>query len=602
MAFTPLAQATTTIDLSLGFSRLEGTETPISCTIDVTDNTNSSYSRSGIIPTDIFNFISGDSLTLLCTPTAGYTFDHWNFVDFIGGTPWESTANPYTGTFSIDTAVYAVFVVHSVSVSINSPAATTYDSGVSINMDATAVGSTLENITFSMLWGGIPVFNYDDDLYTSSFYFDPSDGTYTLVATAYNNVGDSDTKQVTFTIDRPDTTFTITPSHDAHCTINPNTAQTVSQGGQQTFTYSADTGYNISSVLVDGVSVANTGSYTFTNVLTDHTISVSSVPKIRYSDIAVSDTIANKTVTLSISCTSGAYNLSQAVWDTNSSGTWGALTPVSLSGLNGWANSTITWNSTIGQTIGYRCNITDTAGNLNTTGILTFSTKAYYITASNDTYSLLEPLGQVAVCYGGNQQFNFSALGGYTIENVIINGTVSASTTSPYTFTNVQGNQTISVSTGSQIWYVNATSDDGCAVDPSGLLLMIPAGTWANFTFSPLIGYQLAKLYINGSQVTSDTHYEFIPTGNTTIYLTSTKISTGQPASGDGLPTSPPTPTATPESTMPTAEIDRATQNNIILSIGVIALIILVASVISMMFAKNAKKKVRREIKSWNTE
>ena len=45
-------------------------------------------------------------------------------------------------------------------------------------------------------------------------------------------------------------------------------------GGSRTFTITADEGYVVADVLVDGVSVGPVGSYTFSNVRANHTISV----------------------------------------------------------------------------------------------------------------------------------------------------------------------------------------------------------------------------------------------------------------------------------------------------------------------------------------
>jgi hypothetical protein len=66
-------------------------------------------------------------------------------------------------------------------------------------------------------------------------------------------------------------TFTITVSQTAHGTITPGTT-TVSLGSDQSFTILPSSGYHISDVLVDGVSVGPVTSYTFTGVAADHTI------------------------------------------------------------------------------------------------------------------------------------------------------------------------------------------------------------------------------------------------------------------------------------------------------------------------------------------
>jgi len=60
--------------------------------------------------------------------------------------------------------------------------------------------------------------------------------------------------------------------------ISPGGEQTVARGGSKTFSFTADTGYEIEEVLVDGLSnvqAVSSKSYTFTNITANHTISVS---------------------------------------------------------------------------------------------------------------------------------------------------------------------------------------------------------------------------------------------------------------------------------------------------------------------------------------
>ncbi|MCX6345300.1 MAG: hypothetical protein NT018_09550 [Armatimonadetes bacterium] len=72
---------------------------------------------------------------------------------------------------------------------------------------------------------------------------------------------------------KPAPTFTITASSDANGTISPTGAVIVTQGNNQTFTMTANSGYRVSRVLVDGVSVGAVTTYTFSNVIVAHTIS-----------------------------------------------------------------------------------------------------------------------------------------------------------------------------------------------------------------------------------------------------------------------------------------------------------------------------------------
>jgi len=71
---------------------------------------------------------------------------------------------------------------------------------------------------------------------------------------------------------------TIDASNDTGSDITPFGAVNITYGDNQTFTYLADNGYEINQVLVDGSNVPITGTYTFLDVQTSHTISVSSSP------------------------------------------------------------------------------------------------------------------------------------------------------------------------------------------------------------------------------------------------------------------------------------------------------------------------------------
>ena len=68
--------------------------------------------------------------------------------------------------------------------------------------------------------------------------------------------------------------FVIKASAGTGGSISPSGSVSVAKGANKAFTISADDGYEISDVLVDGVSVGTKDSYTFTNVSASHTIEV----------------------------------------------------------------------------------------------------------------------------------------------------------------------------------------------------------------------------------------------------------------------------------------------------------------------------------------
>ena len=73
------------------------------------------------------------------------------------------------------------------------------------------------------------------------------------------------------------TTYTITTSAAANGTITPSGAVVVNASANQAFAIAANSGYHIADVLVDGGSVGAVGTYTFTSVAANHTISASFV-------------------------------------------------------------------------------------------------------------------------------------------------------------------------------------------------------------------------------------------------------------------------------------------------------------------------------------
>ena len=90
--------------------------------------------------------------------------------------------------------------------------------------------------------------------------------------------------------------YYINASSDVTSTISPTGRTTVPGGGNMTFSFSASAGFHVSSVTVDGIDLTleqiRTGSYTFVNVNSNHTISVKSVAGLSATDLTLSITVA----------------------------------------------------------------------------------------------------------------------------------------------------------------------------------------------------------------------------------------------------------------------------------------------------------------------
>ena len=79
---------------------------------------------------------------------------------------------------------------------------------------------------------------------------------------------------VDYTASTTSTTYTITASSNVGGSISPDRETVVPENGSKSYRISANIGYGIKDVLIDGVSQGAITSYTFTNINSDHTIEV----------------------------------------------------------------------------------------------------------------------------------------------------------------------------------------------------------------------------------------------------------------------------------------------------------------------------------------
>ena len=100
----------------------------------------------------------------------------------------------------------------------------------------------------------------------SSYTFEDVAADHTISVTFEKNSGGSVTPTPT--------RYTITAEAGEGGSISPDGRVRVTRGSDKTFTISADDGYEIADVLVDGKSVGAVSSYTFENVRANHTIEV----------------------------------------------------------------------------------------------------------------------------------------------------------------------------------------------------------------------------------------------------------------------------------------------------------------------------------------
>ena len=144
-----------------------------------------------------------------------------------------------------------------------------------------------------------------------------------ITSYTFSNVTANHTISASFSV----ITYTITASAGTNGSIFPSGALSVNQGGNAAFTITPNSGYQVQSVLVDGVGQGAITSYTFLNVTANHIISATfssgadTIPPT--GTIVISGGAAytrSSTVTLNLSCTDnvGCYQMQFS----NDSVTW----------------------------------------------------------------------------------------------------------------------------------------------------------------------------------------------------------------------------------------------------------------------------------------
>ncbi len=243
---------------------------------------------------------------------------------------------------------------------------------------------------------------------------------YQIVVDGFNGV--SGDIALNWVLSPPSNIYDITASAGANGSISPSGVVPVNQGANQTFTMTPAANYHVADVLVDGVSVGAVRTYSFTNVLAPHTISV---------------TFAINT-----------YDI------TASAGANGSISPSGVVPVNHGANQTFTMTPAAnyhvadvlvdGVSVGAVTTYTFTNVLAAHTISVTFAINTYTITTSAGANGNITPSGAVPVNHGANQTYTITPDANYHTLDVLVDG-VSVGAVTTYTFTNVTAPHTISV-------------------------------------------------------------------------------------------------------------------------------------------------------------
>ena len=304
--------------------------------------------------------------------------------------------------------------------------------------------------------------------------------------------------------------YTVTASCGANGTIDPYGAQNYEYGMTPTFTVTANTGYAIEHVYVDGEEVTLTnGTYTFAALTANHTISA---------------TFTEDTHTI----TATADNGGSIDPDGANVVMTGSTVVYTITPATGYDIADVTVdNVSVGAVATYTFeNVT-----ADHTIAATFSAQQFTITATAGNNGTITPSGVQTVAYGATPTFTVTADAGYEIDEVRVDGQVVTLTNGAYTFAAVAANHEIFAAFKVKSYTITVTDPNNGTITPNGVIT-VNHGATPTFTVTPATGYDVTAITVNGSNVIADAQatvmgaytYTFpAVTANRTLTATMTK-------------------------------------------------------------------------------
>jgi len=315
----------------------------------------------------------------------------------------------------------------------------------------------------------------------------------------FANITANHTIAATFTVN----TYSITATAGLNGTITPAGVTTVDYNNAQVYTIAPAMGYHIVDVVVDGISMGPISTYTFANVMENHTIAA---------------TFAINTYTLTASI--------------NGNGT---ITPVGVTTVNYGASQTYTIAPAAGSVIvdvivdgasmGALTTYTFTNVDANHAIQVITSSATFNVTVTQPANGAITP-GTQMVTYGATPTFTVTPNMGYMISAITVNGapavfTANAAGVATYTFAPIAANATITATMTMKTFTVTATAGANGTITPSGVATINYNANSALYTFTPAAGYEVADVTVNGVSVGVVPSYQFVNVmANKTIGVT----------------------------------------------------------------------------------
>ena len=248
------------------------------------------------------------------------------------------------------------------------------------------------------------------------------------------------------------------------------------------FSIVPDPGYVIDKVFVDDYpnSLALSGSYTFTNLIANHTIYATFKP-ITYTITATAGPYGSTMPAGAVQVLQGADQLIQILPNPGYH-----VNDVTVDGISvGAVDSYLFTNVMASHTIH-----------------ATFAINTYTITPSAGGNGNISPNTPQTVNYGANKTFTFTPATGYKVHEVFIDGTpdIAAALAGTYTFFNVSADHTIDVTFTKQTYTITSTAGPNGTIWPLGVDYVEYMEHSQIYAFEPADGYYIKEVYVDGEK------------------------------------------------------------------------------------------------------
>ncbi len=279
-------------------------------------------------------------------------------------------------------------------------------------------------------------------------------------------------------------TYNITPVVTGMGNVTPAETVTVLEGGSASFSYTAEDGYALYQILLNGETVTDPANpFVLEDIMAD--------AQVTFEFKAQFDLTITASEGVNINPEAKVYTLFEGMSKTFTFSEMEGyqITEVWVDGLPVEHTGTHTFDMVMAD------------------GSLTVNAKKEYtISAAADEHGTITPAGDIIVLAGDQQTFAFEANEGFVIDQVLINGE-PMDVSEEYTFNNVMADQSIEVTT-KPVYTITVSSGDNGSVSEEGAVMVVQHEN-KTFTFTPSMGYKVSEVLVDGIAMAVGDSYTF---------------------------------------------------------------------------------------------